>query len=74
MVICKYFLRGSCNYGNNCWNEHTQGQGKLAYAFCRIFLFTFLSRQEVFLRLKESFNSLSAAGLAIIGAVLPTAI
>ncbi len=27
MTICKFFLQGSCKYGDRCWNEHPRGQG-----------------------------------------------
>ncbi|KAI9102422.1 hypothetical protein DFS34DRAFT_609102 [Phlyctochytrium arcticum] len=27
MVACKYFLQGTCRYGNSCHYEHTRGQG-----------------------------------------------
>ncbi|KDQ64045.1 hypothetical protein JAAARDRAFT_144449 [Jaapia argillacea MUCL 33604] len=26
MVVCQYFLRGTCRFGDNCKNEHPQGQ------------------------------------------------
>ncbi|KAL3863642.1 hypothetical protein ACJMK2_005391 [Sinanodonta woodiana] len=25
MVVCKFFLNGTCRYGNKCWNEHPTG-------------------------------------------------
>uniref|UniRef100_A0A914Y5L1 C3H1-type domain-containing protein n=1 Tax=Panagrolaimus superbus TaxID=310955 RepID=A0A914Y5L1_9BILA len=24
--ICNFFLKGTCTFGNNCYNEHTQPQ------------------------------------------------
>ena len=30
MVVCQYFLRGTCRFGSNCRNEHPTGW----YAVC----------------------------------------
>lgn len=27
MVVCQFFLRGTCKFGSKCRNEHSQGQG-----------------------------------------------